>query len=399
MSEQPSNTTNNKINTANMQVQAMPALSGIRFFAIMHIFCFHLWTIYSMEKGERFKTLLSDMSSLPTTALTFLTNGWMSTSFFFVLSGFILAFIYWGQDGELTLPKKKFWLLRAARIYPIHILLLLFTFLLTAGYQVSQGASVPLLVGGAIATLSLTQAWYPDFVPLWSWPTWTISALVFLYVLMPYLMPKLARLSRRSMILLILALPFISLIPVYIYAFYFPQGVKPERFWQIFIGSTPIFWVAHFVAGMLLTRIFALSKFNPQTETPPKFGLSLGDAALLAVIVLGCMPGITEPFKFFLRQGLMMPLYMMVIVDLARGRGLAARLLSFKVMGFLGETGFSIFIWQNMVMIFCWMAVMINPAFGNHQFVWAVGVIVFVGIVSTYVLEKPFSNWLRRKYL
>ncbi|HEY6528860.1 MAG TPA: acyltransferase [Cellvibrionaceae bacterium] len=377
----------------------MPALTGVRFFAILHIFCFHLWVIYSMSKPEQFKNLLNDMSAVPQTLQTFLANGWMSTSFFFLLSGFILAFIYWQPDGQLAMPKKKFWLLRATRIYPIHVLLVLLTVLMTAGYQHSQGASIPLLISSAIATLTLMQAWVPSFVPLWSWPTWTISALVFLYVVMPFIMPMLAKLSRRNMQILLGALPFISLLPTCIYAFYFPPGAKPEQFWQIFIGSTPLFWLAHFIAGMLLTRIFSLSKFNRETMALSARKVSWGDLALVVVIVIACTPGIEEPFKFFLRHGLIMPLYMLIIVDLARGNGMMARLLSFRLMGFLGETGFSIFIWQNMVMVVCWMTVMINPAFGLHQFKAALAGIVLLGIFSTYVIEKPFSKWLRRKYI
>lgn len=374
----------------------LPALSGVRFFAIVHIFCFHLWVIFAMPKEQAFKTLLGDMAQLPKTLQTFLANGWISTSFFFLLSGFILAFIYWAPDGQLALPKKKFWLLRMTRIYPIHMVLVLLIIPLTASYQVSQGASVPLLISSALATLTLTQAWNPSWVPIWSWPTWTISALVFLYGLMPYLMPRLAVLSRRSMIVLLALLPLISLIPTCIYALYFPLGVQPEQFWQIFVGSTPVFWLAHFVAGMLLTRIWGLSKFNAIGLPEAKPKLAWGDAAFIAVIAIGCIPDIVEPYKYFLRHGLMMPLYMVIIVDLARGNGLIARVLSLRLMGFLGETGFSIFIWQNMVMIICWIAVMVNPAFGAHQFKWAVMGIVVTGILSTYGFEKPLAARLRR---
>lgn len=377
----------------------MPALSGVRFLAIMHIFCFHLWVIFAMPKEEQVKTLLSDMAQLPATLQTFLANGWMSTSFFFLLSGFILAFIYWAPDGRLAVPKKQFWLLRMTRIYPIHIVLVLLTIPLTVGYQISQGTSVPLLISSALATLTLTQAWYPGWVPVWSWPTWTISALVFLYVLMPFLMPRLAALSRRNMIILLAALPILSLIPTCIYALYFPVGAKPEQFWQIFVGSTPVFWVAHFVAGMLLSRIWSLSKFNSVSISDCHNKFAWGDLAFIAVIALGCIPDIVEPYKYFLRHGLMMPLYMLIIVDLARGKGLLARLLSFRLMGFLGETGFSIFIWQNMVMIICWIAVMVSPMTGSHQFKWALLGIVILGILSAYGFEKPFSRWLRRRYL
>ncbi|RZA05499.1 MAG: hypothetical protein EOO68_06475 [Moraxellaceae bacterium] len=94
-----------------------------------------------------------------------------------------------------------------------------------------------------------------------------------------------------------------------------------------------------------------------------------------------------------------MPLYMLIIVDLARGNGVVARLLSIRLMSFLGETGFSIFIWQNMVMVACWMMVMINPVLGTHQFKGAMVGIVLLGIFSAYVIEQPLSKWLRRKYI
>jgi peptidoglycan/LPS O-acetylase OafA/YrhL len=389
---------NNVIPGKKHQQHHMPALTGIRFFAILHIFCFHLWTLYDMEKQPGVENLLRDMSNLPAGLLTYLSNGWMSTSFFFLLSGFILAYLYWGADGKITVPKKTFWLARATRIYPIHILLVLVSFL-GAGYHLSNGVSPSTLVASAMATLVLVQAWFPDFVPLWSWPTWTISALVFLYGVMPFLMPMLARLSRRNASILLCSLPLISLIPTAVYALYFPAGTEPQQFWQIFIGSTPIFWLAHFVAGMLLTKVFALSKYNAVISPVKKSWFAWGDIALVAVIVIACVPGIEEPFKYFLRHGLLMPLYMIIIVDLAQGKGVAARFFSLPWMGFLGETGFSIFIWQNFVMMVCWMMIMLNPNAGDHQFLGAVVATIALAIFSTYLLEQPFAKWLRRKFI
>jgi peptidoglycan/LPS O-acetylase OafA/YrhL len=159
----------------------LPALTGIRFVAILHIFCFHLWVLFDMKKEPGMENLLRGMNDLPAPLFTAIANGWMSTSFFFLLSGFILAYLYWGEDGQLSIPKKTFWLARAIRIYPIHLILMLITLLMTTAYQLSLGTSPWLLVASGLTTLTLTQAWYPDFVPIWSWPTWTISALVFLY--------------------------------------------------------------------------------------------------------------------------------------------------------------------------------------------------------------------------
>lgn len=377
----------------------LSALSGIRFFAVLHIFCFHLWTIYSQEKPPGMENLLRDMGNMPETLLTYLANGWMSTSFFFLLSGFILAYLYWGEDGNLTISKKKFWLTRAIRIYPIHIFLVLIAFLTMTSYHLSQGANPLMLVASGIATLTLTQAWYPDFVPVWSWPTWTISALLFLYICMPYLMPRLAALSRKKLIALLCLLPFISLIPTCIYAIYFPPGSKLQMFWHIFISSTPIFWLAHFVAGMLLTRIFHITRYNTEFMSEKKSWFAWGDLALIAIIAITCIPGIGEPYKYFLRHGLVMPLYIIILIDLAKGRGLAARIFSLPGMNFLGETSFSIFIWQTFITMICWGAIMANPTGNDHQFLWALAGLIGISIFSTYVLEKPLTKWLQKKWV
>lgn len=377
----------------------LPALTGIRFIAILHIFCFHLWVLFDMKKEPGMENLLSDIKDLPEPLVTAISNGWMSTSFFFLLSGFILAYLYWGEHGQLSIAKKTFWLARAIRIYPIHLILMAITLLLAAGYQLSLGHSPALLLASGLATITLTQAWYPDFVPIWSWPTWTISALVFLYALLPFLLPMLAKLSRRASIQLLCALPVISLLPTAIYALFFPAGTEAPLFWKIFIGSTPLFWVAHFVAGILLTLVVGITRAKKLDNNNNPGWFAWGDVALMAVIIIACTQEIAEPYKFFLRHGLMMPLYMIIIVDLARGKGFAARVFALPGMGFLGETGFSIFIWQNLVMMICAAVIMFNPGAGQHQFLWALTGSILLGIFSTYLIEKPIARKLRRKWL
>lgn len=390
--------TSDKANPENRQAH-LPAISGIRFFAVLHIFCFHLWTIYHKEKLPGTENLLHDMGNLPSILLTYLANGWMSTSFFFLLSGFILAYLYWGEDGNLAISKKKFWLTRVIRIYPVHILLVLIAFLMMTQYNLAQGMSPLFLITSGIATLALVQAWYPDFVPVWSWPTWTISALLFLYFCMSYLMPRLAALSRKDMIKLLCLLPFISLIPTCIYAIYFPPGSKLQMFWHIFISSTPIFWLAHFVAGMLLTRVFYITRYNTEFMNGKKNWFAWGDLALIAIIIISCIPGIVEPYKYFLRHGVVMPLYIIILLDLAKGNGLAARLFSLPGMDFLGETSFSIFIWQTLVTAMCWGYIMMHPEGSDYQFLYALIGLISIAIFSTYVLEKPITKRLQKKWI
>jgi len=375
----------------------IPALTGVRFFAVLHIFMFHLWVLYDMDKPAQYSELVSGFSRLPEFVVNVFSNGWMSTSFFFILSGFILSYLYWGEDGKIVGGAQRFWFRRLARLYPIHVICLLITLVVVGPYLLSF-SPLSEIIPSAFATLLLVQAWYPPFVPDWNWPAWTISALLFLYLIMPWLIVKLSSLSKTKLKILLLALPVIALLPTVVYAVYFPAGSEPQQNWQIFIGSTPVFWVAQFVFGMVLSRAFGISRFNRHWREDGNRMLAWGDLALIAVIAVACIPNILEPLKFFVRHGLMMPLYAIIILDFAKGNGIAARLFSLPGTGFLGETAFSLFIWQNMAMVICWITAE-NIAGAGFQQVWAapLGLAAFA-IISTYAVEKPIARKLRERF-
>jgi hypothetical protein len=98
-------------------------------------------------------------------------------------------------------------------VYPAHLIALTVTILLfLPRYWMDPDApSIPLSLASGVATATLMQAWVPPLVPVWSWPTWALSAVVFLHLIMPWLMRVLSKLSRaRAMVLLVMS-PLISL--------------------------------------------------------------------------------------------------------------------------------------------------------------------------------------------
>ena len=383
--------------SANTSNSHLPALTGIRFFAVFHIFLFHLWSMYNGDKPEEMANLMVGFADAPDALAAVISNGWMSTSLFFLLSGFILAYLYWGKDGQLSTTKRRFWSMRCARIYPIHLIVMVFVLFLSVPWHLSHDMPLLVLIPSALATITLIQAWIPPWIPLWSWATWTISALMFLYLITPWLMQVLSRLSRRQLIIALVAMPFISIIPTLVYVAMMAGGIPWSMNIDIFFANTPLFWVPYFAAGMLMTRVFSLSRFEPIPQSPSWF--AWGDVAFIVVIAIACMPGIEQPLKFFVRQGLLMPLYVVLILDLARGRGLMARFFTLPGTGFLGETGFSIFIWQIVVMIGSYIAYTVNPAIGPYQVWIAIVAIMVLAIPSTYLIEKPLTRVIRSKYI
>jgi len=392
------------VNENNKAADAAPqltALNGMRFFAVFHIFLYHIWsTRFETDQSQgQFANAYANLESFPHWLNNLLAHGYLSTSFFFLLSGFILAFLYWAPNGELSTTRQRFWWQRFTRIYPVHLIALVVTILLfLPRWWFDPGAPpVPLAVASGVATATLTQAWFPPLVPIWSWPTWALSAVVFLYLVMPWLMSVLARLSRKQAMGLLVAMPVISLLPTLVFLQFFPDGGKDSQNWQIFLGSNPLFWVPHFAAGMLMSRIFSISRFEQAWRDKSKPWVSLGDLALIAVIAISVMEPHNLAWRHILRHGALMPLYLVVLHDLALGRGFVARFFSLPGMGFLGQTSFSIFIWQNLFLGMGVGMVLAMPESKNISFWFSVIGLTVMAMISTYWIEKPIARRLRRR--
>jgi peptidoglycan/LPS O-acetylase OafA/YrhL len=379
----------------------LDALNGMRFFAVFHIFLYHLWSVRyeTPDKEGPLAKAFANLDGFPSWLSNFLAHGYLSTSFFFLLSGFILAYLYWRPTGELSTSRQRFWWQRFTRVYPAHLIALVITILLyLPRYWMDPNApSIPLSVASGVATATLTQAWVPPFVPVWSWPTWALSALVFLYLIMPWLMRVLARLSHRQALCLLIMCPLLSLLPTLVFLRFFPDGGEHSLNWQIFIGSNPLFWVAHFAAGMLMSRVFAISRFETAWREKSRPWLSLGDLALLAVIVISVMEPHDRAWRHILRHGALLPLYMVALYDLALGRGFIARVFSLPGMNFLGQLSFSIFIWQN---LFLGLGIGMGMAFPDSisvSFWFSVIGLLCMAVISTFYIEKPLARRLRRR--
>lgn len=101
--------------------------------------------------------------------------GWTLVDLFFVLSGYIFAHVYL-MAGSLARPggMADFAVARIARLWPLHLVLLLAIALIDWG----NPANTP---GAFVAHLLLVQAWYQPFAAAFNEPTWSISVELFCY--------------------------------------------------------------------------------------------------------------------------------------------------------------------------------------------------------------------------
>jgi peptidoglycan/LPS O-acetylase OafA/YrhL len=151
------------------------ALTGLRGYAALGVCVFH----YTLGWPD------NDYWAMP-----FARHGNHGVSVFFVLSGFILLHVYrtWFDESVNAARYGQFMWHRFARIYPLHMLLLV----IVAGLILSGTA----MLGGQFDTLLtfvlnvfLVQGWAHPYGIAFSWnaPSWTISIEFFAYLFFPFL--------------------------------------------------------------------------------------------------------------------------------------------------------------------------------------------------------------------
>lgn len=161
-----------KIPPAKIRMKQIDNLTGLRAYAALSVVLLHMRTLFSYD-GNPFDFIFS--------------NGGNGVQVFFVLSGFILAYTHGDRfrDG-LTVSNYLFFVrLRFARIYPVHLFMLLVVTLqlwLWRGFDPLSDT-----VCAFVANITLTQAWGTLAGAAYNQPAWTISAEWFAYLLFPVL--------------------------------------------------------------------------------------------------------------------------------------------------------------------------------------------------------------------
>ena len=119
---------------------------------------------------------------------TFLVNGHLGVSLFFILSGFMLTYSGERRNAQ-GFDLSAYALARFARIYPLYLLSLL----IAAPIRWPDLLSSPL---ASLETLLMVQSWGPassDRGWFWNMAAWTLSIEAFFYALFPVFLWLIAR--------------------------------------------------------------------------------------------------------------------------------------------------------------------------------------------------------------
>ena len=169
----------------------LPALTSLRFFAALYVVVHHLINVGLLHAQG------ADADRTATWYLAWGTQGHVGVTFFFVLSGFILAWCYHRTfattaDADRPRATRRFWRARVARGWPLHAAMFLAVVplaLFEAGISVT--GLLTTAWQGAL-NLFLLHAWVPFGGPdgladSFNAPSWTLSVEALFYLLFPAL--------------------------------------------------------------------------------------------------------------------------------------------------------------------------------------------------------------------
>lgn len=366
------------------------ALTSLRFFAAFWVLLYHFYPSDSAGYLQFFAPVAR--------------FGYVGVSLFFVLSGFILAYSYLSADDVPPINRRKFWLARFARVYPVYLLALLVQLALYVVDRL-QGSPWPteLRWDAFLLTLLLLQGWSLEHGGFWNGPAWSLSAEAFFYLCFPFIAPLIARLPTKRLVATMGVLYALWMTPP---ALHFltqgwqglPDGKFPighPSWWFMIIYYNPLARLGEFLMGICLGVLF-LRRWQAGTLPSParRAQLVLGGVVLLALIafVRSRIPSVA------MHGALLAPIFCILVYAAADVEGRSLRLLRSPFLTRLGEASYAMYITQ--IPLWMWVsrlyerlhwpphAAVTTVLFWLTLTVWSV--LLFVAV------EEPCRRWLRR---
>jgi len=362
------------------------SLTSLRFFAAFYVMIFHL--------EPRWLTL--EGSFLLGWTANIIHCGYISVGFFFILSGFVLAYNY-GEQSHIELDLKKFWIARFSRLYPVFLLGLIVGFFpaLASLQRSDPGAPGILKLGSyALMNLSLLNAWYYPSSIL-NYPGWSLSAEAFFYCIFPFAALKIWEIRRPRLIGFMVFIATLSvLIPLIAFWLRPDLSFGSDTFLADLIGNNPLIRSTEFLLGIAAGRFFLT---RPSSEDRP-YGWLVFSLIIFCFVVVSFSPFIPG---LLLRNGLLDLPFLGIIYFSAKDKGRWARMLSFGPLLLLGESSYALYILHvpfrdlNLAFIrkFDFAARLASSVW---FFVFIAGIIP-VSIAVYLKVEEPARKWLKQR--
>ena len=378
-------------------------LTGIRFIAAAWVLAYHL-------QGPLQPLGVLEVPVLSET----LRVGRLGVDLFFALSGFILTHTYLERMGPNLRANKtaQFWWLRLARVYPVHLVMLI-----VAGVAVVAEAR---LAGRAaerdwlnpidfLRNLLLIQEWGSDPQRGWNFVAWSLSMEWLAYLAFPLLVLVIWRMHRRLATGWLIAAWFVALGPLMVYAMRTTDPYYTDAW-----GST-LRIATEFTAGaityLIVQRIMTGSgtAASRRQRLADVLGFVLPIAVIAGATLLGLLPVAQPPSNALNPDAeplppyfhlLLVPLLIAWIGALSVARRGMARWLATPVLVLGGFISYSLYM-THLVWFGLWRAGLRATGIDSGPlYLLAVLVLVAGALLIAWlmwrIVEEPAREWMRR---
>jgi peptidoglycan/LPS O-acetylase OafA/YrhL len=304
----------------------------------------------------------------------------VGVSYFFILSGFVLIIAY----ANKTIYPREFYIKRIARIYPLYFLALLSIATLKLFFYKSGCNPVEFF----LSMLGL-QSWIPPYPLVLNIPGWSISVEFLFYALFPILVRFIyKRRSLKQSIQIAVVFWFISQAILFISYNFFFEGVDTTSFFMIYYH--PLSHLNQFIIGNIAGLFFLKYKTRVSIKYP---------AAWLLICIAALYILLKFPLPVVYNNGFLAIIFIPFILVLSFDTGVFSKILSHKILVFLGEISYGIYIIQQPVHLY--LSNLFNMAGIKYSFYIHLIIVVCLAALCYVFIEKParnyINNWWKRK--
>ncbi|MGY9079337.1 MAG: acyltransferase family protein [Candidatus Nanopelagicales bacterium] len=361
-------------------------LTGIRLVAAVWVLLYH-------SQGPLDAIGLLSMPVLP----DFIRVGRLGVDLFFALSGFILAHTYLSSLGErLKVDKSlKFLWLRLARIYPVHLVMLLVAGFAVFAQSIVTGEELDrswLNPWDFIKNLLLIQEWGSDPQRGWNFVAWSLSMEWLAYLIFPFMALVLWRMHKHLPTWALCLFWIMSLTPLVIYGLGSSDPYYTENW-----GSTYRVLTAFTAGAISYLIVDRLRDSDRAAAVCDVLAFVLPAIVVAASVFLAWLPAAVSPITSTdpdaeplppLFHLTLVPVLIAWIGVLALSRRGMANLLATKIMVFGGFISYSLYM-THLVWFGLWRAGM--KALGIESGpLYALSVVFLLGMsfVIAYVMWR-----------
>lgn len=339
-------------------------LTSLRFFFALMVFGAHCYVIDSRFNTHVFK------------------EGFVGVSFFFILSGFIIAYNYQKKIEERRVTKRRFWVARVARIYPLHLLTLT---LLALGSNAVDPMGWWEGVKHFVMAAFLLHPFVPkmDYFFYFNSPSWSLGCEQVFYFLFPFLALLFAKRQRLIAVLVACAaiMPFLMSLT---------DEANIRAYWYV----NPLARFPDFLVGMLLFRVYEWCRPKKISFSTASW-LEVGTLCIFILFYTAAGEWIPKVYRYSCYYWIPVSLVLLVF---SLQKGFLSRLLSNKYLVIGGEISYGFYLIHTLI-IFAYLQ-WVEVSGTALSFYIALPLVLFatigLSLLSYYYFEKSTNRWIKR---